>query len=103
MKQGDPEDAKLLEQARENLGDYKLKTASDYVVPEHQRVTTKSKRKQLMMMRAQVSIHVLESFDHVHVEWETFKRQNFHKINFTCIVYNYIYICESFFPRLFDA
>ena len=53
-KQEDPEEARLLEQARENLGDYKLKTASDYVVPEHQRVTTKSKRKQLMMLRAQV-------------------------------------------------
>ena len=45
---------RLLEEARENLGDYKLKTASDYVVPEHQRVTTKKKRHQLMMLRAQV-------------------------------------------------
>ena len=50
----DPEEARLLELARENLGDYKLKTASDYVVPEHQRTTTKSKRRQLMMLRAQV-------------------------------------------------
>ena len=45
---------RLLEQARENLGDYKLKTASDYVVPEHQRVTTKKKRQQLLTLRAQV-------------------------------------------------
>lgn len=56
-KQEDPEEAQLLEQARENLGDYKLKTASDYVVPEHQRVTTKKKRQQLMMLRAQVGTH----------------------------------------------
>ena len=43
-----------MEKAKENLGDYKLKTASDYVVPEHQRVTTKSKRQQLVMLRAHV-------------------------------------------------
>ena len=87
MKQGDPEDARLLEKARENLGDYKLKTASDYVVPEHQRVTTKSKRKQLMMMRAQVSIHVLESFNHVHVEWVTLEGQNFLKFHRFVYIY----------------
>ena len=50
----DPEEARLLEQAKENLGDYKLKTASDYVVPEHQRMTTTSKRQQLTMLRSQV-------------------------------------------------
>ena len=50
----DPEEARLLEQARENLGDYKLKTASDYIVPEHQRMTTTSKRRQLTMLRSQV-------------------------------------------------
>ena len=50
----------MLEKAKENLGDYKLKTASDYVVPEDQRVTTKSKRKQLVMLRAHVcsTLHV---------------------------------------------
>ena len=53
-KKEDPEEARLLEKAKENLGDYKLKTASDYVVPEDQRVTTKSKRKQLVMLRAHV-------------------------------------------------
>ncbi len=50
----DPEEANALKVAQSNVGDYKLKTSSDYVVPEHQRVTTESKRKQLLLLRQQV-------------------------------------------------
>ncbi len=53
-KSDDPNETEALKQAQANMGDYKLKTASDYVVPEHQRVTTKSKRRQLILLRKQV-------------------------------------------------
>ena len=51
----DPEDAAAYKQARDNVGDYKLKTAEDYVVPEAQRVTTKRKRAELLLLRKTVN------------------------------------------------
>lgn len=53
----DPEDAEAYRQARENMGDYKLKTAADYVVPKEQRVTTEGKRRELLLLRAKVCIY----------------------------------------------
>lgn len=53
-KSDDPEDAALYRQAEENMGDYKLKTSADYVVPEDQRVTTEKKRKELLLHRQTV-------------------------------------------------
>ena len=50
----DPEEAALVEQFKGNMGDYKLKTASDYVVPKHQRVTFSKKRRSLVLLRNQV-------------------------------------------------
>ncbi len=50
----DPEDARAYKQARENMGDYKLKTATDYVVPKGQQVTTENKRWELLMLRKKV-------------------------------------------------
>ncbi len=50
----DPEDAAAYKQARENVGDYKLKTAADYVVPQAQRVTTEKKRQELLLLRKTV-------------------------------------------------
>lgn len=49
-----PGERESLEHFKENMGDYKLKTSSDYVVPAHQRVGTKTKRKQLLLLRNQV-------------------------------------------------
>ncbi len=50
----DPEDARAYRQARDNMGDYKLKTATDYVVPKGQQVTTEKKRWELLMIRKKV-------------------------------------------------
>ena len=50
----DPEEAALVEQFKANMGDYKLKTASDYVVPKHQRVTFSRKKQSLLFLRNQV-------------------------------------------------
>ena len=43
-----------IKEARENMGDYKLKTAKDYVVPESQRVNAEKKRIQLLNLLDQV-------------------------------------------------
>ena len=50
----DPEEAALVQQFKANMGDYKLKTASDYVVPKNQRVTFSKKRQSLLFLRNQV-------------------------------------------------
>ena len=44
-----------IKEARENMGDYKLKTAKDYVVPESQRVNAEKKRIQLLNLLDQVN------------------------------------------------
>lgn len=53
-KSDDPEDAADYRQAKENMGDYKLKTSDDYVVPKDQRVTTAKKRRELLLLRKTV-------------------------------------------------
>ena len=45
-----------IKEARENMGDYKLKTAKDYVVPESQRVNAEKKRIQLLNLLDQVKV-----------------------------------------------
>ena len=50
----DPEEAALVAQFKANMGDYKLKTASDYVVPKQQRVTFSKKKCSLLLLRNQV-------------------------------------------------
>lgn len=51
----DPKDVAAIKEARENMGDYKLKTAKDYVVPESQRVNAEKKRIQLLNLLDQVN------------------------------------------------
>ena len=51
----DPKDLAAIKEARENMGDYKLKTAKDYVVPESQRVNAEKKRIQLLNLLDQVN------------------------------------------------
>jgi len=51
-KSDDPSDIAAYEEAKKNMGDYKLKTAGDFVVSEG--VTTQRKRKELVMLRQRV-------------------------------------------------
>ena len=44
-----------IKEAKDNIGDYKLKTADDYVVPEDQRVNAEIKLMQLLQLLDQVS------------------------------------------------
>lgn len=50
----DPHDAELLRIAKDSIGDYKLKSSKDYVVPDDQQVTTKRKRHELLLLRNQL-------------------------------------------------
>lgn len=49
-----PEDVEALRQGRELMGHYNLKTSSNFVVPENQRMSTERKRRQLLLLRNQV-------------------------------------------------
>lgn len=40
--------------AQENMGDFKLKTADDFRVPEHRRMSTDRKRAQLVTLEEEV-------------------------------------------------
>ena len=51
----DPEEAMAVLLFKDNMGDYKLKTSSDYVVPKEQRVTLAKKRRKLLTLRKQVT------------------------------------------------
>ena len=46
----DPEDVKKLIEAKTSFGDYKLKMASDYIVPEKERVNAEKKRQQMILL-----------------------------------------------------
>ncbi|NXL99570.1 CFA44 protein, partial [Tyrannus savana] len=46
-----PKDAEEIKEERENMGCYKLKTASDYKLPEHEYVNTEKKTKQLASLK----------------------------------------------------
>jgi len=47
----DPEALAAIKEAQENMGDYKLKSASDYVVPDHLRMNTEKARSRLLTIK----------------------------------------------------
>lgn len=51
----DPEEVAAIEKATQQMGDYKLKTSSDYVVSEEQRMSTAKKQRELIICRNTVS------------------------------------------------
>ena len=53
-KSDDPKDLATYRHAERTIGDYKLKSGSDYVVPEDQRVTATKKRYQLLLLRNEI-------------------------------------------------
>uniref|UniRef100_A0A4W3IB69 Cilia- and flagella-associated protein 44 n=1 Tax=Callorhinchus milii TaxID=7868 RepID=A0A4W3IB69_CALMI len=46
----DPKDVAAIKEAKENMGDFKLKTAPNYTVPEHLRMNAEKKRNQLIIL-----------------------------------------------------
>ncbi|XP_055500679.1 cilia- and flagella-associated protein 44-like [Leucoraja erinacea] len=55
----DPNDVLAIKNAQEHMGDFKLKTAPDYTVPEHLRINAEKKRNQLILLEE--LIHELKS------------------------------------------
>lgn len=51
-----------MQKATQHMGDYKLKSSSDYVVSEEQRMTTEKTRKQLLLMRKMVMEEQYDSY-----------------------------------------
>ncbi|KAK7499820.1 hypothetical protein BaRGS_00008911 [Batillaria attramentaria] len=50
----DPADVLAIREAKENMGDYKLKTARDYVVPDHLRMNVEKARGRLLILKDQI-------------------------------------------------
>lgn len=51
----DPEDVAAIAEAQSNMGDYKLKTADDYVVPDHLRMNVEKAIMKLLVLKELVS------------------------------------------------
>jgi hypothetical protein len=51
----DPADVSAIKEAQENMGDYRLKTADDYVVPDHLRMNAEKARNRLLILKDLVS------------------------------------------------
>ncbi|XP_054829046.1 cilia- and flagella-associated protein 44 isoform X2 [Eublepharis macularius] len=56
----DPTDVKNIKEAQENMGDFKLKTATNYKIPEHMRMNAEKKTDQLASL--EVAIHEKKLF-----------------------------------------
>jgi len=50
----DPVELAAMKEAEENMGDYKLKSAADYIVPDQLRMNTEKARSKLVLMKEQV-------------------------------------------------
>ncbi|KAL0968428.1 hypothetical protein UPYG_G00266720 [Umbra pygmaea] len=50
----DPEDVQAITLAMENMGDFKLKSAKDFTVPEHLRMNAEKKRAQLVLLEEKI-------------------------------------------------
>ena len=51
----DPVEMAAIQDAAERMGDYKLKTAPDYTVPDHLRMNTDKARSRLIVVKEEVS------------------------------------------------
>lgn len=58
LNEEDPDDVAAIEYTQQNLGDYKLKTSKDYVVPEDLRVNAEKKRRQMVLLEE--SVHAIK-------------------------------------------
>lgn len=52
----DPADVAAIKEAKDNMGDYKLKTAKDYVVPDHLRMNVEKARGRLLILKDLVCV-----------------------------------------------
>lgn len=52
----DPADVAAIKEAKDNMGDYKLKTAKNYVVPDHLRMNVEKARGRLLILKDLVCV-----------------------------------------------
>ena len=50
----DPSEVELVRGFKENMGDFKLKSSVDYVVPRHQQTSGGGKRREILRLKDQV-------------------------------------------------
>ena len=53
----DPEEVAAINKTMSQMGDYKLKTSSNYIVSDQQRMSTDKKRRELLICRNNVSVY----------------------------------------------
>ncbi|XP_052253766.1 cilia- and flagella-associated protein 44-like isoform X2 [Dreissena polymorpha] len=53
----DPSDIAAIKEAKDNMGDYKLKTANNYVVPDHLRMNVEKARGRLLILKDLIHEH----------------------------------------------
>ena len=68
----DPADVVAINEPKENMGDYKLKTADDYVVPDHLRMNVEKVRSRLLLIKDLVRFLRLVIRSYVHFCGELF-------------------------------
>ena len=103
-KVDDPADVAEIERARKNMGDYKLKSAPEYVVPPHMRMNAEFKRRQMALLQEGVqSIHLEYNgrfFGLRDLKWriiETIKKDNNRLRELNKLLGMYIIIIFLFF------
>ena len=52
-----------IKEAKENMGDYKLKSAADYVVPDHLRMNVEKAASRLLVLKDLVRILMIKIFN----------------------------------------
>lgn len=62
-KYQDPKDVAAIRNAINNMGDFKLKTAADYIVPESERVDADKKKRQIALLNSNIN-NLQEEFNH---------------------------------------
>lgn len=82
----DPQCVEAIKIARENIGDLKLKSDGDYVVPKHLRMNAQQKRAQLIGLETQVHADSLTHTQQCLANIQTLNKQKtrqFHRFNAT--------------------
>ena len=62
-KYEDPRDVSAIKYAQNNMGDYKLKTNEDYIVPENERIDTDKKKRQITLLTE--GAHMLKQVENI--------------------------------------
>ena len=65
-KYEDPQDLAAIRHAQLHMGDYKLKSSDNYIVPENERIDAEKKKKQIFLLRE--SVNTIQIVISIHLE-----------------------------------